>query len=327
MRDIKIDDNLTLTKVNPAFMTRQLSEIALEQKCVLFHITSLKPIRPENKATAREKEFLEAFEHGVKEKGVFIKEGETSSFFYMAPLLTEKSCLQCHANQGYKEGDVRGGISVTLPFVMKVPFFPLLAGHLAIGLLGLLGIVMTGRRLKKGYEIINKQAVFDALTGVPNRRSFTESLLTEYKRSQREHLPLSIIMCDVDKFKEYNDTYGHINGDLCLVKVAQSVQDSLHRPSDFLARYGGEEFVVLLPTTTLEGAMHIAETIRANIEKMGLPHINSSPLPVVTASLGVATSEGSSEMTYDELVKYADRALYKAKELGRNRVASFRDAV
>jgi diguanylate cyclase (GGDEF)-like protein len=327
MRDIKIDDNLTLTKVNPAFMTRQLSEIALEQKCVRFHITSLKPIRPENKATAREKEFLEAFEHGVKENGVFIKEGETSSFFYMAPLLTEKSCLQCHANQGYKEGDVRGGISVTLPFVMKVPFFPLLAGHLAIGLLGLLGIVMTGRRLKKGYEIINKQAVFDALTGVPNRRSFTESLLTEYKRSQREHLPLSIIMCDVDKFKEYNDTYGHMKGDLCLVKVAQTVQDSLHRPSDFLARYGGEEFVVLLPTTTLEGAMHIAETIRANIESMGLPHINSSPLPVVTASLGVATSEGTSEMTYEELIKCADMALYKAKELGRNRVASFREAV
>ncbi|MBU1642604.1 GGDEF domain-containing protein, partial [bacterium] len=123
------------------------------------------------------------------------------------------------------------------------------------------------------------------------------------------------------------DTYGHINGDLCLIKVAQTVQDSLHRPSDFVARYGGEEFVVLLPTTTLEGAMHIAETIRSNIEKMGLPHKNSSPLPVVTVSLGVATTEGTSEMTYEELIKCADTALYKAKELGRNRVTSFREAL
>ncbi len=326
MRDIKVNDKLSLTKVNPAFMTRQLSEIALEQNGVQFHITSLSPIRPENKATARETVFLKAFEKGVKEKGVLIKEGAKSEYFYMAPLITEKSCLQCHANQGYKVGDVRGGISVTLPFVMKIPFFSLLAGHLAIGLLGLLGIVMTATRLQKVYEIINKQAVFDALTGVPNRRSFTASLLKEYKRSQREHLPLSIIMCDVDKFKEYNDTYGHINGDLCLIKVAQSVQDSLHRPSDYVARYGGEEFVVLLPTTTLEGAMHIAETIRSNIEKMALPHKNSSPLPVVTVSLGVATSEGTSEMTYEELIRCADTALYKAKELGRNRVTSFREA-
>ena len=327
MRDIKVNDKLLLTKVNPAFMTRQLSEIALEQKGVQFHITSLRPIRPENKPTPRETVFLKAFEHGAKEKGMLINNGAKSEYFYMAPLITEKSCLQCHANQGYKVGDVRGGISVTLPFVMQIPFIPLLAGHLAIGLLGLLGIVMTGRRLKKVYEIINKQAVFDALTGVPNRRSFTASLLTEYKRSKREHLPLSIIMCDVDKFKEYNDTYGHINGDLCLVKVAQMVQDSLHRPSDFVARYGGEEFVVLLPITSHEGAMHIAETIRSNIEKMALPHKNSSPLPVVTVSLGVATSEGTSEMTYEELIKCADTALYKAKELGRNRVTSFREAV
>jgi diguanylate cyclase (GGDEF)-like protein len=327
MRDIKINDNLTLTNVNPAFMTRQLSEIALEQKGVQFHITSLKPIRPENKPTVREEKFLKEFENGIKEKGVRIDEGGKSAYFYMAPLLTEKSCLQCHAKQGYKEGDIRGGISVTMPFAMQTPFFSLLAGYATIGLLGLLGIIMTGRRLKKVYEIINKQAVLDALTGVPNRRSFTESLLKEYKRSQREHLPLSMIMCDVDKFKEYNDTYGHINGDMCLKKVAQTVQASLKRPTDFVARYGGEEFVVLLPTTSLEGAMHIAETIRSNIEKMGMPHRNSSPLAVVTLSLGVATTEGGSDETYEHLVEHADMALYRAKELGRNRVTSFREVI
>ena len=327
MRDIKINERLTLTNVNPAFMTRQLSEIALEQKGVQFHLTSLNPIRPQNRPTAREEKFLKEFENGIEEKGVFIEEGGKSIFFYMAPLLTDRSCLQCHDEQGYKEGDIRGGLSVTLPFVPATPFFSLLAGYTTIGLLGLLGIVMTGRKLKKIYEIMNKQAVLDALTGVPNRRSFTESLLKEYKRCQREHLPLSIIMCDVDKFKEYNDTYGHMSGDLCLIKVAQMVQASLNRPSDFVARYGGEEFVVLLPTTTLEGAMHIAETIRSNIEEMAIPHKNSSPLPVVTLSLGVATSEGTSDITYEQLVTYADMALYKAKEEGRNRVISFREVI
>ncbi|WP_345977350.1 diguanylate cyclase [Sulfurimonas sp. HSL3-7] len=327
MREIDANETLTLTKVNPAFMTRQLAEIALEQKRVQFHITSLKPIRPQNRPSSREEKFLKEFETGIKEKGEFIKEGEKNSYFYMAPLLTYKSCLQCHANKGYKEGDIRGGISVTLPFVMKIPFLSLLVGHVTIGLLGLLGIVITGGRLKKIYEIMNKQAVLDALTGVPNRRSFTESLLKEYKRCQREHLPLSIIMCDVDKFKEYNDTYGHMSGDLCLIKVAQMVQASLNRPSDFVARYGGEEFVVLLPTTSLEGAMHIAETIRSNIEKMAIPHKNSSPLEVVTLSLGVATSEGTSDVSYEQLVTYADMALYKAKDEGRNRVISFREVI
>ncbi len=327
MREIKVNDELTLTKVNPDFMTRQLSEIAMDQEGMQFHITGLKPLRPENKPTSREENFLKEFESGMKEKGMLIEEGAKSSFFYMAPLITEKSCLQCHAKQGYKEGDAIGGISVTSSFVMKIPFFSLLAGHVTVGLLGLFVIIMTGGRMNKAYEIIKKQAVLDALTGVPNRRSFTEGLLKEYKRSQREHHPLSIIMCDVDKFKEYNDAYGHMNGDLCLIKVAQMVQASLNRPSDFVARYGGEEFVVLLPTTSLEGAMYIAETIRANIEKMGIPHRNSSPLPVVTLSLGVATSEGTSDITYEQLVKYADMALYKAKEQGRNRVTSFREVV
>ena len=327
MREIDVNATLTLTKVNPAFMTRQLSETAMEKQGVQFHITSLNPIRPENRPTAAEERFLKEFETGIKEKGSFVGNGAERAYFYMAPLITYRPCLQCHAKQGYEEGDVRGGISVTIPFVMKLPLFSLLVGHGAIGLMGLLGIVLTGMRLKKTYETINRQAVMDALTGVPNRRSFTESLLKEYKRCKREELPLSIIMCDVDKFKEYNDTYGHISGDHCLVKVAQTVQASLQRPGDFVARYGGEEFVVLLPTTTHEGALHIAEIIRANIEKLAIPHRNSSPLPIVTLSLGVATSEGSPDETYEALVKQADRALYRAKEEGRNRVISFRETV
>jgi len=324
MRDIEVDDSLKLTKVNPAFMTRQISEIAMERKGIKFHITSLKPIRPQNKPTAREEKFLKEFERGTKEKGLFIKEDSKTLFFYMAHLKTKKACLKCHSQHGYKEGDIRGGISVILPFSMAIPLFSLLLGHIGIGLVGFFGIVIAGGRLNKAYETIERQAVFDALTEIPNRQSFSETIVREFNRSQRDQTSLSIIMCDIDKFKAYNDTYGHSNGDLCLKKVAQAIKNSLERPGDFCARYGGEEFIVILPNTGLGGAMHIAERIRLNVEEMGIAHKKSLPAQIVTLSLGVAISEGTTTLvSFEELIKHADTALYKAKDQGRNQVQSF----
>ncbi len=326
MRDIQVNDKLTLTKINPAFMTRQISEINSKKEGVKFHITSLKPIRPQNKPTAREKNFLKEFRKNIQEKGMFVKDGNKTSYFYMAPLVTQKACLKCHAKQGYQEGDIRGGISVTLPFIMKIPLFSLLLGHIAIGFVGLFGIVITERKLTSAYETIERQATLDALTGIPNRRSFGESILREFKRSQRLRHSLSVVMCDVDNFKAYNDTYGHISGDLCLKKVAQMLKSSLKRPSDFCARYGGEEFVIILPDTTLDGAIHIAEIIRSNVEKMQIRHEKSLPAQVITLSLGVTISEDTTILVSDdELIKHADMALYEAKEQGRNQVQSFHE--
>ena len=322
-RDIVVTDTLTLTKVNPAYMTRQISEIAQEQNGVQFHITSLRLIRPQNKPTEREEKVLKEFEQGMKEKGFFFKEGEKSYYFYMGPLETQKSCLSCHAKQGYKVGDVRGGISVTSPYGMKIPFSSLLIGHALIGLFGLFGIIISADRLSKAYEIIKKQAVFDALTDIPNRRSFSENILKEYQLSQRNQQPLSVIMCDVDNFKKYNDTYGHQEGDICLQKIAQTLQASLKRPGDVCARYGGEEFVVILPGTPSDGAMHVAEIIRSNIEKIGIPHKASLTEQVVTLSLGVTTLMKTTDLSCEELIKQADTALYKAKELGRNQAQFF----
>ena len=325
MRDIDVNDNLKLTKVNPAFMTRQISEIDIEQqKGIQFHITSLKPIRPQNKATEREEAFLKDFEKGVKEAGRFTKEGSKASFFYMAPLKTEKPCLTCHAEQGYKVGDVRGGISIAFPFVMEIPLLSILLGHLLIGSVGLCGIIILGVNLNKAYLIIKRQSLFDTLTEMPNRRSFSETIVREFIRSQRDQKPLSIIMCDIDNFKAYNDSYGHNNGDVCLKKVAQGIKNSLKRPGDFCARYGGEEFIVILPDTVPDGAMHIAERIRLNIEEMGITHKKSLPAQIVTLSLGVATSEDTTTLvSYEKLIQYADMALYKAKDQGRNQVQSF----
>jgi len=317
-RDIKVDDSLTLTKVNPAFMTRQISEIAQEQGGIQFHITSLKPIRPANMPTERERAALLAFEGGVKEVGEFIGNGPEKGFFYMAPLITGKECLKCHARQGYVEGDIRGGLSVTLPFVMDIPLQSLGLGHFVIWLVGLGGIVGLGLKLNAAYEIIKNQAVLDSLTGIPNRRSFSESLLREFKLSQRNHNVFAVLMIDIDNFKKFNDTYGHVAGDECLIKVAAEIKKSLLRPGDFCARYGGEEFVVILSDTPLAGGEYVAERIRHNIEKLQIPHV-SAPHKIVTLSLGVvALTDGV--FTHEELVKHADLALYRAKENGRNRV-------
>jgi diguanylate cyclase (GGDEF)-like protein len=326
LRDIEISEGLKLTKINPAFMTRQIAEIAAKRDGVQFHITSLNPIRPENKPTPDEEIALNTFGSGVQEFGQIVNGKTGSIFFYMAPLKTEKPCLTCHAKQGYKEGDIRGGISVTLPFVSKIPVLALMIGYIAIGLVGLAGIVVAGTKLNKAYEVIKRQAVIDALTGIPNRRSFSDHILTELNRSRRGKCPLSVIMGDIDNFKLYNDTYGHGGGDECLRKVAHVINETLNRPGDFCARYGGEEFVIVLPNTNEQGAKFIAEEIRTNVNNLQLPHEKSLPSGFVTISLGVATTDANVTISHEALTKQADSALYIAKEKGRNRVEAYRES-
>jgi hypothetical protein len=185
LRDIEVNEDFKLTKVNPSFMTRQIAEIAAKREGTHFHLTSLKPIRPENRPTPREEKALKAFEKGTQEIGQIVDAESNKTFFYMAPLKTEKECLPCHAEHGYKEGDIRGGISVTLPFVPQIPFIALVIGHIVIGLAGLLGIALFGIKLNEAYELIRSQAVTDDLTGIPNRRSFLDRILTEFNRSRR----------------------------------------------------------------------------------------------------------------------------------------------
>ena len=322
-RELKIDEKLTLTKINPAFMARQISEIAEKRQGIKFHITSLKPIRPANKPTAREMVALKSFEKGNSHVGEFYTSGGKEFFFYMAPLKTTKACLPCHARQGYKENDIRGGISVTLPFVPHIPVLALILGHLLIGVAGALGILFLGARLNKAYRVIQHQAVMDSLTGIPNRRNFTETLMKEFGRSKRDQKPLSIIMSDIDNFKGYNDTYGHSAGDDCLVNVAQTIDEAMLRPGDFCARYGGEEFVIILPGTAENGARHVADNIRKSVEDKKIAHSASPPSFRVTISMGVASTGYDESISHEELINRADQALYNAKRKGRNRVEVF----
>jgi diguanylate cyclase (GGDEF)-like protein len=159
----------------------------------------------------------------------------------------------------------------------------------------------------------------DAVTGVANRRSFDEELLTESRRLPRTRSHLSLLMADVDGFKAYNDALGHQAGDECLGQVARVIADGVRRAGDTVARYGGEEFAVLLPDTDAPGAAILAERIRAAVEERNIPH-PGVPQGRVTISIGVATTSGKDLPEPTVLVKSADRALYEAKRAGRNRV-------
>lgn len=135
-------------------------------------------------------------------------------------------------------------------------------------------------------------------------------------------MPLSLIICDIDHFKKYNDTYGHEPGDECLKQVAQTIDKMLRRPGDFCARYGGEEIVIILPNTHGEGALEVAERLRLRVENLNIEHKASSSHNSVTISLGLATDYASNP-SYEEVIRKADEALYRAKANGRNRVECF----
>lgn len=173
-------------------------------------------------------------------------------------------------------------------------------------------------KLENANEELAKIATTDALTGVANRRSFDEALDREFKRAARRKLPFSVVLADVDHFKNYNDTNGHPAGDRALQLLATTLDNEL-RATDVLARYGGEEFVVLLLDTPKDGAVRVAESLRAAVAAAEFEHGDSQPSGRVTASLGVATFPDDAAGSSD-LVMCADKALYLAKAAGRNRV-------
>ncbi len=190
-----------------------------------------------------------------------------------------------------------------------------------------LGIAIKQSELYQQLEQANKNleelAVIDSLTKIANRRKFDQYLATEWKRLTREKNPLSLILCDVDHFKLYNDTYGHQAGDRCLRKVAQAISKAIKRPADLVARYGGEEFAVVLPNTNVEGAKYLAQQIRLQVEAIKIPHINSPVDLYITLSLGVASCIPIKDTEVYGLVAAADQGLYQAKERGRNQVVQF----
>ena len=179
------------------------------------------------------------------------------------------------------------------------------------------------QQLQQANQTLEELAIKDGLTKVANRRYFDETLDRQWQNLRREQQPLALILCDVDEFKPYNDCYGHQAGDTCLKQVAQALQGVVHRPDDLVARYGGEEFAVILPKTSAEQAMVVAERARQAVADLKIPHAHSSVTSYVTLSLGVGALIPSADNSRKELIRRADQALYAAKGYGRDRVINF----
>ncbi len=183
--------------------------------------------------------------------------------------------------------------------------------------------MVTSLETLKSYAAqVKAVSEIDGLTGVYNRRYFDQQLTTLISRCNEQQLPLSLILFDIDKFKQYNDKYGHLAGDQCLKRVLRTVKSQLHRPADMIARYGGDEFVILLPNTLEQDALTIAEKIRIKVFDLAIPHADSDYDNRITISLGVASMLCTGINTSDALIQYADKALYQAKADGRNRSSS-----
>lgn len=193
-------------------------------------------------------------------------------------------------------------------------------------LVGFMFDISERKRMEEELLALNKKLEAwshqDGLTGAANRRMLDRTLEAEWTRARRSQAPLSLIAFDIDHFKQYNDQYGHVKGDECLVQVANAIARMPLRSTDLFARYGGEEFVLVLPQTHAEAALQLAERCRLAILELQIPHLGSPTNGVVTVSIGVSTMIPSGDSPYIVLFERADNMLYRAKQNGRNRVCS-----
>jgi two-component system chemotaxis family response regulator WspR len=174
------------------------------------------------------------------------------------------------------------------------------------------------KQLQKTNSELERISSLDGLTGIANRRAFDETLEKEWKRALRENTLLTLILIDIDYFKPYNDSYGHLQGDECLTQVAQALENTATRPTDLLARYGGEEFVLIAPMTNEAGAKQLAEYLQRAVNDLEIEHKFSKVSGHITISQGIVTLMPTESLTITDLIDMADKALYEAKEKGRN---------
>jgi len=321
-RDIKADGGLSLTLVNPAYMTRQVNELAAEMQEFQGHIASLKPIRPENRPDPWEERSLKNFERGIKEAHAIEMLAGEEYFRFMRPFVTEKSCLKCHAAQGYREGDVRGGISVSIPMkqlraIEKERWGELMLAHAFLWMIGLAGIVtgtsslrsQTLKREKLEEYLINL-SITDPLTGLYNRRGFLTLAEQQMKLSLRTRGRLILLFADLDGMKRINDSLGHEEGDKALIEASAVLRETL-RSSDIVARMGGDEFVALAidPEVTDPGIIisRLQERIASQNRQPGRKF-------TMSMSVGYACYDPSDPVPLDALMTRADNAMYAQKK-------------
>jgi diguanylate cyclase (GGDEF)-like protein len=325
--DIRASDGRVLTLRNPAIMTREISELARRNNGTEFHMISLKNVNPENRPDDFEKQSLERFEQGEQDVWQFDRSGERPVFRYIRPLKTEESCLPCHGKQGYRLGDIRGGVSVIIPAAELMAQMSTNRSQIIIDAVLTIGLVLAILylfawklvvRLDDAQKRLQHLAVTDELTGLRNRRDIMEQLENEYQRAVRTGAALSLVIIDIDHFKQVNDTFGHAFGDVVLKSVARDMRDSL-RTYDLLGRIGGEEFLIASPGSTLDEAAALAERIREKIKGKTISDRNHAIS--ITVSAGVTTLSGQ-DVKAGSMLARADHALYQAKQGGRDQVMS-----
>lgn len=344
-RDVITTTGKPLTLMNPAYALRELQSSFVDGSGIRSHITSLKLLNPDNVADDWETGALKKFEQGSKEVMEVSKISGQSHLRLMKPFLVESDCLKCHKQQGYKLGDIRGGISADVPLsiyqadernrnIMQI------LSHGLIWLIGFVGLGAAFRRehlfdseRKQMEDKIRQLAFHDTLTKLPNRRLLIDRLIQIMAASKRSGCYNALFFIDLDNFKPLNDTYGHDMGDLLLIEVARRISGCV-REVDTVARFGGDEFVVMLSeldANKAESATQagiIAEKIRATLAKPYLLTIQqegkaeSTIEHHCTSSIGVVLFT-SYEASLEDILRWADIAMYQAKEDGRNLVRFF----
>ena len=318
---------------NPGLIVRELSQVGDKSGLYYFHVASLKPINPKTSSPDEfEKKALHIFEKGAKEYTAIENTKAGQVFRYMAPLYYEQKCDSCHAYQGYKIGDIRGGISVGIPMALvnaqlatnqKYEIVSAVAvWTLLFTLLALLSARFV-RVLRRKQEELITMAATDGLTGLLNRRAGIERMEEEISRHERSGAPLSCLMLDIDHFKTVNDTYGHLAGDHALTTVTEVLTLSTRR-HDIVCRYGGEEFMILLPEASLVSAIAVAEKIKTKVSEKVV--FFDGQAFTLTISTGVALMNNGSDDSIDAIIYRADSALYRAKNEGRDCIKAWEEA-
>jgi diguanylate cyclase (GGDEF)-like protein len=319
------ENNKHYTLRNPGLVTSEMSQLSSEAEGYFFHVSSLKPVNSQtNSPDDFERASLLKFEKGTLETYGIEQRQNGPVYRYMAPLVYETPCNGCHSNQGYKLGDIRGGISISIPMhevVAKMRVNRLLTAAFALSVLGLLfgALAYINNRfmktLNQAQDKLVKMATVDGLTGLLNRQAGLERVDEELSRNRRSGQPLACLLMDIDRFKKINDTYGHQAGDEVLASFGATLRRHT-RKHDIVCRYGGEEFLLLLAGTSLAAARTTAEKIR-EVTSSTAVSFNDCQISFTT-SIGLALLQP--EETAESLIARADTALYQAKNTGRNQV-------
>lgn len=252
---------------------------------------------------------------------VAIREALHNNFASLLSQTLNKAPFPLYANPADAENDMRMQQAVHV-MPLEVGLLP---RHCLVQITDVSMAVSRERKLREQAVELQSQSLVDGLTGIANRRRFDLYLEHEFRAAKRNTAPISLIMIDVDYFKDYNDNYGHQRGDECLAQIAATLERVLNRSTDLVARYGGEEFTVILPNTNEDGALQVAEALRAEVEAEMIEHAHSGVGKCVTVSLGISTLTPEQATTTGNLIHAADRALYQAKRSGRNCVVVYAD--